>query len=383
MGHRLAVPALVATLALAGCNAGAGPNVVQGQTLTIYAGLPLRGPSAARGQAIENGVKLALADAGGRVGGRRVEAVYIDDTRGTPPQWSQAGAAEAARTASQDITAIGYIGDVESGATRVSLPITNQAEMAQVSPASTAVDLTRAAGGQLPQRLQPSEKRTFVRVVPADDVQARAAAAWAKQLGARRIAASDDGSVFGHLVSVAFGDGARKVGLKVVPLSASPDIVYFGGTATTALAPLQRLARQLPHARFIGPDSLLDPGLLRSVTHVGLPLLITSPFLDPSQLPPAGRKLVTEYRRRFGSAPDPAAAYGYEAASLLLDAIRRAGSAGDDRLKVISALLAERDRDSVIGRYSLDSYGETTLREIAGYRVSGGKAVIAQKLIAP
>ncbi|MDX6663308.1 MAG: branched-chain amino acid transport system substrate-binding protein, partial [Solirubrobacterales bacterium] len=136
-----------------GCSAGTGSSKVVGSTLTVYAGLPLHGPAAKRGQAIENGIKLALADAGGRVAGRRVEAVYLDDTAatpGAPPRWSQSVAADDARRASQDVTAIGYIGDLDSGATRVSLPITNQAEMAQVSPASSAVDLTRSANGLEP-----------------------------------------------------------------------------------------------------------------------------------------------------------------------------------------------------------------------------------------
>jgi branched-chain amino acid transport system substrate-binding protein len=347
MHPRLAAPILLAAalLALVGCTAGAGPSRVQGETLTVYAGLPLHGPSASRGQAIENGIKLALAEAGGRAGERRVEAVYIDDTDGKG--WTQAAAAEAARRASQDITAIGYIGDLESGATRVSLPIANQAEMAHVSPASTAVDLTRAASGTIPQRLQPSGKRTFARVVPADDVQARAAALWAKRLGAKKVAAANDGSVFGKTTAVAFEDGARVVGLKLV----APD-----------------------HA-----DAIFDGGELR-----GLPeRYVVSPFLDPSQLPPAGQRFVKSYRHRFGAAPDPAAAYGYESMALLLDAIRRAGGGGDDRLKVLDSLLATHNRTSILGHYSLDEYGETTLREVSGYKVKNGHPVVAAKLTAP
>ncbi|MDX6652928.1 MAG: branched-chain amino acid transport system substrate-binding protein [Solirubrobacterales bacterium] len=388
-----------------GCSAGTGSSKVVGSTLTVYVGLPLHGPAAKRGQAIENGIKLALADAGGQVAGRRVEAVYLDDTAatpGAPPRWSQSVAADDARRASQDVTAIGYIGDLDSGATRVSLPITNQAEMAQVSPASSAVDLTRSANGLEPARLQPSGRPSFARVVPADDVQAGAAALWAKRLGARKVAVLSSGEPFGNEVATAFADEARRLGLDVVAeqslagargsaltarirkaVGARPDAVYFGGTALRALAPLEELSGLDPGALVFGSDALLDPGLLVSFRGQHMEPYLTSPFLDAAHLPAAGQRFAARYRQRFGSAPLAEAAYGYESMALLLDAIRRAGGSGDDRTKVIDALLATQDRRSILGTYSLDEFGDTSLRAMSGYRVSGGRARFAASLEAP
>jgi len=49
--------------------------------------------------------------------------------------------------------------------------------------------------------------------------------------------------------------------------------------------------------------------------------------------------------------------YGYEAMALVLDAI----AAGDgDRAATARAARATRDRDSVLGRYSIDADGHTT-----------------------
>ena len=59
----------------------------------------------------------------------------------------------------------------------------------------------------------------------------------------------------------------------------------------------------------------------------------------------------------------------------VLDAIRRAGSHGNDRPDVIDAFFATRDRDSVIGRYSVRSNGETTLSTYGVDRVDGGSPV--------
>jgi branched-chain amino acid transport system substrate-binding protein len=78
------------------------------------------------------------------------------------------------------------------------------------------------------------------------------------------------------------------------------------------------------------------------------------------------RRYRSRYRERY---PDPYAVYGYEAMRLALDAI---DSAGADRAAVISWLFSVRDRDSVLGRYSIDRYGDTTLRSYGIYGVRSG-----------
>ena len=111
--------------------------------MTVYVSLPLRGASGPDGRDAADGARMALADAGGQAGGTAVEAEFLDDTEGAPrgARWTPARAAANARAATQDSTAIAYLGEFESGATRASLPVTNGAQMLQVSPASAAGDL--------------------------------------------------------------------------------------------------------------------------------------------------------------------------------------------------------------------------------------------------
>ena len=295
-------PAVVAA-AVGGCGGGGGGPA----TLTVYVSAPLHGARAAEGRAIVDGAKLALAGHG-RVGELRIRAVYLDDTGGAA-KWSPVATAANARRAAEDSSTIGYIGDVDSGATRVSLPITNQAEIAQISPASTAVDLTREAGGVDPDVFRPSDDQTFARVVPANDVQARAAGLLKRQRTAGRVAISPDGSY------------------DPTPCPPTGD-------------------------------------------------LFISPFRDPSRLvdPTAqeGRALATR-----------GAAYGYEAMSLLLDAIRRAGESGDDRGSVVDEVLSTHDRRSIIGEYSIDGNGDTTLDLVSVYRVRNCSPVFDRELQAP
>ncbi len=397
-------PVTVAALALAGlagCAPG-GSQDIKGDTVTVYVSAPLSGPRHAAGAAIENGARLALGDAGRRAGELRIKAVFLDDARGADPgmRFNPVAVAANARRAAQDTTAIAYLGELESGATRTSLPITNQAMMLQVSPASTAVGLARTGPGaadEVPTSVQTTGDRTFGRVIPDDERQAEAAAGWARRLGARRAAVISDGTAFGDTVSGAFVDQAEAEGIAVAAderdaslaeavraaRRARPDIVYYGGTGAGADPALARVAAAAPRAKLLAPDALLFPSLPSRLTAIEPRLRITSSAENPAQLPATGRRFLGDYRRRFGAAADPYAAYGYEAMAVALDSIARAGGQGEDRGAVISEFLGTRDRHSVLGTYSIDGAGNTTLRSLAGYRVRGGEPMFETPLHAP
>jgi branched-chain amino acid transport system substrate-binding protein len=393
----LAAAAALALTTLAGCGPG-GAGGLQGDTLTVYFALPLRGESGPAGRAIRDGAKLALADADGRAGELRLKPVFLDDTRGA--RWSPVAAGDDARRAAQDTTAIAYVGDLESGATRTSLPITNEARMLQVSPGSTAIDLARngpGAGDEVPELVQPTGERTFGRVIPDDETQAEAAGVWARKLGSRRAAVVTDGSEFGAIVAGEFAEQAEGEGVAIeaderrrLPgaavrdvARARPDLVYYGGTADDALPLLARVADAAPGATIMGTDALLEPDFLRAAGRLGSRLRITSSAEDPRQLPAEGQRFRRAYRGRFGHAANPYAAYGYEAMAVTIDAVDRAGDQAEDRGAVIDAFFDTRDRRSVLGTYSIDEVGNTTLKAIAGYRVSAGRPVFDTALHAP
>jgi branched-chain amino acid transport system substrate-binding protein len=74
----------------------------------------------------------------------------------------------------------------------------------------------------------------------------------------------------------------------------------------------------------------------------------------------------------------PYAIYGYAAMTLMLRAIDRATDHGRrvaDRAKVLRAIFATRDRHSVLGTYSIERNGNTTLGRYGAYRVVGGRLV--------
>jgi branched-chain amino acid transport system substrate-binding protein len=90
--------------------------------------------------------------------------------------------------------------------------------------------------------------------------------------------------------------------------------------------------------------------------------------------------VLAAYRRRFGSEGNAYALYGYEAMSVALEAIRQAGPSGNDRQTVVDKFFATKNRDSVLGRYSMQPNGETTLSRYGADRVQGGRAVFYGEL---
>ena len=388
--------AVLVAVAPAGCSVGGGDEAGGADELDVQVSLPLHGPAGRYGRAIRDGAKLALAEeppGGGADSPRRLGLRFGDDTAGG--RWSAAATAENARRATSDSAAIAYVGELESGATRTSLPITNEAAMVQVSPASTAVDLVAPFPGsdEVPELVQPTGERTFGRVIPDDEVQAAAGAAWAEELGARNALVVSDRSEFGDTVADEFAEEAEALGISVETTGASgatrvvrsnPDLVYFGGTPDGAPPVLDRVAR-LSDATIMGTDALLlDRTFLRRARSFEGPLRLTSAAQDPSQLPgPAGKRFVDDYRQHYGRSPGRYAAYGYEAMALVLDLVKRAGDEAGNRGAIVDELFSTGDRESVLGTYSIDDVGNTTLDRIAGYRVRGGRPVFAVALRAP
>lgn len=404
MKRALVITAFLVFAAGCGTDQSRGGQV-PGDTLTIYSSLPLQGPHKAQSQSIVNAEKLALREVGGKVGDFNVNFASRDDaTAGDKrsPGWSPGRTADNASKAAQDARTIGYVGEFDSGASAISIPVTNEASIMQVSPAATAVGLTKLAPGAEkgePDRFYPTGDRTFARVIPADDIEAAAAVSWAKEMGARRVYLVDDRSVEGRGVVEQFDKAAdgklEVVGRKGMDPRADdygdltreiagkrPDVVYFGGEVqSNAVRFWKEMHAAAPAARLMGSDRLLVPDFYDQVgSSAASRTYLTSATMDPSRLPARGQKFLQEYRRVFGTRPDAYAAYGHAAMSLMLDVIRRAGNKANKRDEVVKELLETRDFDSVLGRFSLNVNGDTDLNEVAGYRIRNGKAVFVKPL---
>jgi branched-chain amino acid transport system substrate-binding protein len=387
-----------------------GAAAQDGQTLTIYSSLPLQGAQAHETRAAVRGIDLALEPAGGRVGGFTVRHVSLDDSTRRAASWTPEAEAQNARTAAENGSTIAYIGAWNSGATAVSLPILNEAGVGQVSPSNTAVGLTEAGPGAdrgEPERYYPTGRRTYVRIAPNDVVHGAAMARAMKEARCRRAWFLDDGELYGAGIARAARAAARRIRLHVAGRSTidpralsyralastlrrrRTDCVGFGGI--TANGPVQLfsdLARAIPRVRLFGSEGIAESGFTDPreggvPAAVGRRVRVVAGALPPAAYGAAGRRFFAEFRVRYGERlPDPYAIFGYEAASLVLDAIARAGQRGSERAAVVEALFATRDRDSVLGTYSIDGNGDTTLSNLALYRISRG-ALVFDRIVRP
>ena len=397
----LGLVALAAAVALgvSGCGGVTVSDVAEatdGQ-LTVYSSLPLQGPSAAASEQIVDGEKLALAEAGGRAGRFKIEYVSLDDSSAASGQWNPGITATNAKTAAQDTSTIAYLGDHDSGATALSLQFINEAGILQISPASPYVGLTSSleAGQDEPERFYPSGKRTFVRLQPGDIGQAQAQIQLMKSLGVRRLYVLDDQEPFETPLADIVADFAERAGITVVThdsISTAPEAVFTGavekiveshaqavflaggeGPGTVAL--WHDLYRADPSLLLLGSSSMDSESFTSQIGAAEANTYLTTPLLPARLYPPAAQRVLRHYRSVFGAEGGPDALYGYEAMKLVLDAVRSSGARGNDRQTVIAHVFATRTRSSVIGRYSVQSNGETTPSQYGVDRVSAGRPV--------
>src|SRR4051812_45783668 len=83
---------------------GGGGSKISGTKLTIYSSLPEQGASSGQAKAMEQGAKLALQNANGKVGKYSVTYKPLDDSLASSGQADEGKGAQNARTASGDDT---------------------------------------------------------------------------------------------------------------------------------------------------------------------------------------------------------------------------------------------------------------------------------------
>jgi branched-chain amino acid transport system substrate-binding protein len=391
-----------AALGAAGCGGVvSGASSAPGNQLTVYSSLPLQGPSGPSSKQIVDGEKLALSEAGGRIGPFKVSYLSMDDSNPTTGEWSPGVTATNAKTAAEDTTTIAYLGDYNSGASAVSLPLINASGILQVSPSSPYVGLTssRDAGQDEPERFYPSGKRTFGRLQPGDPAEAEAQVELMQGLGVKRLYVLDDQGPFEVPLAELVAGNAAKAGIELVKHdsldmihtnattsfksevekvaeSGAQAVFFAGGTGPGTVALWKQLHSADPKLDLLGSSDMVNSEFTSEIgEQARASTYLTTPILPTSLYPAPAAQVLARYRRRFGAEGDAYALYGYEAMSVALQAIRGAGASGNNRQAVVDQFFAIHNRHSVIGRYSIEADGETTLSPYGVDKVEDGQPV--------
>jgi len=385
---------------------GGGGEGGEAKTLKIYSSLPLQGASRPQTTAMVNGIKLALEQAGNKAGDFTVQYESLDDSTAQAGSWTPEATTSNARKAAQDDATAVYIGEFNSGASAVSIPILNEAGIPQISPANTYVGLTTDAPGSEPgepDKYYPSGQRTYTRIVPTDTIQGAALATVMKEDGCTKVEMTNDKEVYGAGLASNIESAAESIGLEIVANDAvdknAPNyrslaqkakgagadcFIYSGITANNAVQLFKDFSAALPDAKLYGPDGICEAGFA-DPKEGGIPADVASKFkcsvatLSVDEYPPEGQEFFQQFEEKYGETnPDPYAIYGYEAMRLALDAIERSGTG--EREDIVKALFETKDRSSVLGTYSIDENGDTTLTDYGIYTIKDGELTFDQTI---
>jgi branched-chain amino acid transport system substrate-binding protein len=304
----------------------------------VYASLPLTGRSRSAGREVLRGAELAFEQRGAE------DMLVVLDSGGDDRE--HRAIANATRAAA-DLDAVAYLGDFHSSQVRHTAPILAEAGLLGVAPVATFAGL---------------EGRTLVRIMPHDGVGARAIAEWLRDHAVERLlVVHDHDEGYGEPVGRMCADAAGALGIDVRSrpvwnhdeppaddLGDAQAVLYVGVAGSGAAQMWSDLHDTDPALWLLGSEGVADGRLAAAM--------------------PDG----AAERTRFFVAPRaPLAFYGFEAAALILDSI----AAGSGRAPAVQAARTTRDRNSIIGRYSIDADGHTTSPGYGRLRVDQGELV--------
>ena len=382
-----------------------GGGAAAGDTVNVYSSLPLQGASRPQTTAMVQGIELALKQRNGKAGDFTVKYESLDDSTASEGSWTPEATSANARKVAQDDKAVAYIGEFNSGASAVSIPILNEAGVPQVSPANTYVGLTTDLPGSEegePDKFYPTGKRTYSRIVPIDSIQAAALVTLMKSEGCKNVYILNDKETYGaglarnletaakeQQVEVLGNDGIdpkaanfRSVASKMKSAGAEC-FVYSGITANGAVQLFKDVAAALPDAKLYGPDGVAESGFADPKEggipeEVGKRIKVSVATLSPDEYPPEGQKFFKDFEAEYGEKnPDPYSIYGYEAMNLVLDAIEKGGGTKEG---VLEQIFSTKGRQSVLGTYDIDENGDTTLTDYGIYAIEGGELKFDQTI---
>jgi branched-chain amino acid transport system substrate-binding protein len=357
-------------VAVAGCTSngsGSSSVTVSGNKLTIYVSdAPTSQPQVAKD--VLAAEQLAFPKTQPSVGGFSVQMKVLHGS-----------ISDQARTAIQDQTSIAYLGEVVPHSSYASLGISNALDLLQVSPTDTALELTQ------PSPVVPgspgiyyesfsSYGQTFARVVPTTAQEAKAQVQEMHALGVTKLYVSDDGGPYGATIANAVKRDASGTISVVGSLSAADGVFYGTNSPADAARFFGGAASSNSSLKEFAPSALDDPTLAPQLSSAGN-LYLSAPGFLKQNLTPAGSTFVSEFTSTYGRAPVPQAIFGYEAMSAVLAVLREAGSHANDRATVVHDFLGIRNRQSVLGTYSISSTGDTSIAPFVFSRVRQGKLV--------
>lgn len=432
----LGIPLLLAFLVACGSGTtgttGSGGTTPTTATATIKIGtdLPVSGKDESSGKPAEDGAHLALDQANANHIIPNVQLVFDpQDDVGLSGIHDPSVGQKNVTALIGDAEVAGIIGPFNSNVARAEMPITNQAPIAQISPANTNTCLTQdtpdtgcTGPNDLIKTVRPTGKVTYFRIATTDNHQGGVGADYLyKTLNYHKAYVIDDAETYGIGIANAFikefqADGGTVLGHSSEPSTTTsylslltqvaaqkPDVIYFAGLDSTGGILVRQQMEQiaaLKNTPYAGGDGLQTSTFASTIGLNGGPVYSTVATANADVLPQA-QTFISQFKSTYGaSAYGAYSASAYDCMNIMIQAIKTAiqngakppTSSSDTadapafRQAVINAIQGI-SFNGVTGHQSFDQNGDTTDKVISIYQladVSGapGWKYITQQTIA-
>jgi len=323
----------LAMTAMACALAAGAASAQEVQTVRIGHAGPVSGGIAHIGKDTENGVRMAVEELNTQnlvIGGKKIKfELAAEDDAGDPRQ------ATAVAQKLCDFKVAGVVGHLQSGTAIPASTIYDKCDVPHITASATNPDLTK-----------PGYKTTF-RLIANDNALGAALAIYAADhLKLKTVAIIDDRTAYGQGVASVFKATAIQKGLTVVGeeftndkatdfmailtslKNKKPDGIFYGGLDAQA-GPMLRQMEQLGlgQVKYFGGDALCTEKLPELASKVGALKNVTCATGGASVTKMQGG---TEWKKRY-DAKFPGqfqiySPYAYDAAMVLVDAMKRADS---------------------------------------------------------
>jgi branched-chain amino acid transport system substrate-binding protein len=368
--------ALVALGGLVGCASTDRPATDRPAPIRLGTMAPLSGSEKGFGRAITAAQELAVKDinATGGVLGRQVELVVADDA------CDPATAVLAARKqATSDITVT--VGGGCSSATVPTVKIFSDAGIPMIVPCSNSMELLLSGSGNV-----------FM-LAGSVDAEARFTLAAMRRLGTKRLTVIHDGTSYSESLAMAAVGRATAASVTIAAqlklsqgatsfrriaeeaIASTPDAVFFTGFTTEAHQLILDLRGAGYTGSIVGGDAI-DSGaeLIQGLTPAQAANVYRTTFSSPDFQPElAGWS--AHYLTATGNAPIDLQPEAYDAVTLAVDAIRRAGTL--DRAAVRQAIATTTDLKLLSGSPRFNPDGSRVTPRFILLRTKNGSFTIA------
>ncbi len=370
-----ALAAALAALAIAGCGEQKKPAAgTSGDSIEVKIGhvAPLTGGIAHLGKDNENGALLAVEEAnaaGVKLGGKTVKFVLLGEDDQADPK---TGTTVAQKLVDEKVN--GVVGHLNSGVTIPASAIYHQAGIPMITGSATN-----------PQLTEQGFKEVF-RVVGRDDQQGPAIASYlAEQKKPKLVAVIDDATAYGEGIANEVEKTLKAAKIDVLPREKgtdkttdwkailtrlrgrNPDAVFYGGMDATG-GPLLKQGRELGmKAVFSFGDGACTEKMKELAGEAAEGLLCSQAGIPPEA---ASKKFLDAYKKRFNQDPILYAPFTYDAANLIIEAMKKADS--PDPAKYLPEL-QKISFNGATGPISFDAKGDRKDAEITIFTLKGGK----------